>query len=72
VNHETQKPRWVDFHERYLAQGEAAALRRAVRCRRATRIALHALLAGAAMQLYMLHVYAAIAALPTLVVAGVK
>lgn len=56
----------LKLHSEYLAQQEAAALRLNLRWRAAGRIALSILLAGAILQLYMLHVYATIAALPTL------
>ena len=54
------------LHGEYLARQDARACLMAQRWRAATRVSLVALLAGAALQLYLIHVYATIAALPTL------
>lgn len=56
----------VNLHRHYLAQQDAEAARLIERWRAATRVALVVLLAGSALQLYLMHVYATIAALPTL------
>ena len=53
----------------YLAERQAQAERLGARWRAASRVALLVLLAGATLQLYFLHVYATIAAMPTLAVA---
>lgn len=65
-----EKAGGIRLHREYLAQTEVAALRVALRWRAAKRIALMALLAGAALQFYLLHVYATIAALPTLAISA--
>ena len=57
-------------HGEYLAAQDARASFVAQRWRAATRISLVALLAGATLQIYLIHVYATIAALPTLGVTG--
>ena len=53
-------------HSEYLAQRDAEAARIAEHWRAASRIALVVLLAGSILQLYLMHVYAVIAALPTI------
>ena len=56
----------VKLHSHYLAQKDAEAARLMERSRAATRMALVVLLAGSTLQFYLMHVYATIAALPTL------
>ena len=58
------------LHSELLAEREARAAAIGQRWRTATRISLLALLAGSTFQLYLMHVYATIAALPTLGVPG--
>ncbi len=54
------------LHCAYLARRDAETVRASARWRAANRIALSFLLAGAVLQLYLLHVYTTIAALPSL------
>ena len=54
------------LHCTYLAERDAETARASERWQAAKRIALSALLAGAILQLYLLHVYTTIAALPIL------
>ena len=56
----------VKPHSRYLTEKDAEAARSVERWRAATRISLVVLLAGSTLQLYLMHVYATIAALPAL------
>ena len=60
----------ASLHGEYLAGRAAQARAMAQRWRAATRVSLVALLAGATLQLYLIHIYATIAALPTLGVGG--
>lgn len=54
------------LHCAYLAQRDVETARAFARWQATKRIALSALLAGAILQLYLLHVYTTIAVLPTL------
>ncbi len=58
------------LHSEYLSGRDARAFLVAQRWRAATRIPLLALLAESTLQLYLIHIYATIAALPTVAVTG--
>ena len=58
----------VSLHGEHLLQLDVKAARVAERWRAVNRVALVALLAGSTLQLYLMHIYATIASLPTLAV----
>lgn len=57
------------LHREYLLEEKARTARVSLRWQAVSRIALLVLFAAATLQLYLMHVYATIAALPTLGVA---
>ena len=56
------------LHGEHLVQLDAKAARVAERWRATNRVARVAILAGPMLQLYLMHIYATIASLPTLAV----
>ena len=58
----------VRRHAEHLVQLDAKAVLIAQRWRAVNRVALVALLAGSTLQIYLMHIYATIAGLPTLAV----